>query len=168
MFFDGSSAAAYIFAIAVYLTVNIPSCRTVVEPIADVDTEEDRLDALRILSAGNTIIIVCLVGVLVLQVCSHPFFSFTCRVVPPSRSPAHFPAKIRVIPVAYTRPPIPPFPRLIDLLNDIGYVCIQGGEQWARRLEDKLLAEAAAAEKQKAASTPGEKTEGAAAESKKD
>lgn len=59
------------------------------EPVADIDTEEDRLDALRILSAGNTIIIVCLVGVLVLQVCSRPFFSLTRRVFPPRRSPAH-------------------------------------------------------------------------------
>ncbi|KAI0741462.1 Shr3 amino acid permease chaperone [Daedaleopsis nitida] len=67
VFFDGSSLAAFIFAIAVYLTVGVNSCRTVVEPVVGVDTEDDRLDALRILSAGNTIMIVCLVGILVLQ-----------------------------------------------------------------------------------------------------
>ncbi|KAI0731242.1 Shr3 amino acid permease chaperone [Earliella scabrosa] len=67
MWFDGTSLAAYIFAVAVYLTVNIQACRTVVDPVPDVDTEEDRVEALRILSAGNTIIIACLVGVLVLQ-----------------------------------------------------------------------------------------------------
>ena len=48
--------------------MNIQACRTVVDPVPDVDTEEDRVEALRILSAGNTIIIACLVGVLVLQV----------------------------------------------------------------------------------------------------
>ncbi|TBU30731.1 Shr3 amino acid permease chaperone [Dichomitus squalens] len=67
VFFDGSSLAAYIFALAVYMTVGIPSCRTVADPVPAVDTQEDRVEALRILSAGNTIIVVLLGGVLVLQ-----------------------------------------------------------------------------------------------------
>lgn len=51
-----------------YLTVTIPSIRTVVTPVEGVDTREDQIEALRVLSAGNTLIIVLLGGVLVLQV----------------------------------------------------------------------------------------------------
>ncbi|KAI1796569.1 hypothetical protein LXA43DRAFT_1152946 [Ganoderma leucocontextum] len=60
--------AAYIFALAVYMTVGIPSCRTVADPVPDVDTKDDQIEALRVLSAGNTIIIVLLGGILALQV----------------------------------------------------------------------------------------------------
>ncbi|KAH9888901.1 Shr3 amino acid permease chaperone [Cubamyces lactineus] len=67
MFFDGSSLAAYIFGLAVYLTVGIPACRTVADPVPNVDTHEDQVEALRILSAGNTIIIVLLGAILTLQ-----------------------------------------------------------------------------------------------------
>ncbi|OJT09653.1 hypothetical protein TRAPUB_13906 [Trametes pubescens] len=67
MFFDGSSLAAYIFSLAVYMTVGIPACRTVADPLPDVDSQEDRVEALRILSAGNTIIIVLLGAILALQ-----------------------------------------------------------------------------------------------------
>jgi len=66
LFFDGSSLAAYIFAVAVYLSVSIPSLRTVVTP-ADVDTLEDRIEAMRVLSAGNTIMMLILGSVLILQ-----------------------------------------------------------------------------------------------------
>ncbi|KAJ8591793.1 hypothetical protein M405DRAFT_813815 [Rhizopogon salebrosus TDB-379] len=66
IFFDGSSLAAYVFAISVYLAVTVPNLRTVVTP-ADVDTRVDRIEALRILSAGNTIIMVILGAILVLQ-----------------------------------------------------------------------------------------------------
>ncbi|THG97366.1 hypothetical protein EW026_g4619 [Hermanssonia centrifuga] len=67
MFFDGSSLAAYIFAIAVYLSVGVPASRTVATPVEGVDTREDQVEALQILSAGNTIIIVLLGAVLALQ-----------------------------------------------------------------------------------------------------
>lgn len=66
--FLSTYAAAYIFAIAVYLSVGVPSSRTVAAPIAGVDTREDQIEALRILSAGNTIIMVLLGAVLALQV----------------------------------------------------------------------------------------------------
>ncbi|KAG2113190.1 Shr3 amino acid permease chaperone [Suillus discolor] len=66
IFFDGSSLVGYIFAAAVYLAVSIPSLRTIVTP-ADVDTRADRIEALRILSAGNTIMMVVLGAILVLQ-----------------------------------------------------------------------------------------------------
>jgi len=67
LFFDGSSMAAYIFGIAVYVAVTIPALRTIVTPIKDVDTREDQIEALRILAAGNTIIVVILGAILVLQ-----------------------------------------------------------------------------------------------------
>jgi hypothetical protein len=51
-----------------YITVTIPSIRTVVTPVEGVDTREDQIEALRVLSAGNTLIIVLLGGVLALQV----------------------------------------------------------------------------------------------------
>ncbi|KAG1869579.1 Shr3 amino acid permease chaperone [Suillus subluteus] len=66
IFFDGSSLVAYIFAVAVYLSVTVPSLRTIVTPV-DVDTRADRIEAMRILSAGNTIIMVVLGAILVLQ-----------------------------------------------------------------------------------------------------
>jgi hypothetical protein len=58
----------YIFAISVYLTVIIPALRTIVTPIENVDTREDRIEAMRLLAAGNVIIILLLGLVLVLQV----------------------------------------------------------------------------------------------------
>ncbi|EJD07547.1 uncharacterized protein FOMMEDRAFT_137824 [Fomitiporia mediterranea MF3/22] len=67
MFFDGSSLAAYVFAIGVYISVSIPSLRTIVDPVVDVDTREDRIEAMRVLAAGNTIIMVLLGAVLCLQ-----------------------------------------------------------------------------------------------------
>ena len=86
VFFDGSSlgtsvsaashacpaqplrAALYVFGIIIYSSVTINGLRTIVNPTS-ADTEMDRREALRVLSAGNTLIILCLVGVLVLQVC---------------------------------------------------------------------------------------------------
>jgi len=67
MFFDGSSIAAYIFAISVYITVTIPALRTIVTPVVGVDSRDDRVEAMRVLSAGNTIIAVLLGSVLILQ-----------------------------------------------------------------------------------------------------
>jgi hypothetical protein len=67
MFFDGSSLAAYVFGIAVYVTVTIPALRTVVNPVPNVDTREDQVEAMRVLSAGNTIIMVILGAILALQ-----------------------------------------------------------------------------------------------------
>ncbi|OAX41387.1 hypothetical protein K503DRAFT_767731 [Rhizopogon vinicolor AM-OR11-026] len=66
IFFDGSSLVAYIFGISVYLAVTIPNLRTVVTP-ADVDTRGDRIEAMQILAAGNTIMMVILGAILVLQ-----------------------------------------------------------------------------------------------------
>jgi len=66
MFFDGTCLGAYVFAIAVYVTVIIPSLRTIVIPL-EIDSKEDRLEAMRVLSAANIIIIGCLGGILTLQ-----------------------------------------------------------------------------------------------------
>jgi len=67
MFFDGGSLVAFVSATAMYITVTIPSIRTVVTPVAGVETREDQIDALRVLSAGNTLNMVLLGGVLALQ-----------------------------------------------------------------------------------------------------
>lgn len=57
----------YIFSLAVYLTVSVPAVRTVVNPV-EGDTRDDQIEAMRVLAAGNTIIIVLLAGILLLQV----------------------------------------------------------------------------------------------------
>ncbi|GBE86393.1 Secretory component protein [Sparassis crispa] len=67
MFFDGSSLVAWVCAIAVYLTVGVPATRTVADPVPDVDTRADQVEALRVLSAGNVIAVVLLGAILVLQ-----------------------------------------------------------------------------------------------------
>ncbi|KNZ71629.1 Secretory component protein SHR3 [Termitomyces sp. J132] len=89
MFFDGTSlgtssgclncgnflmcgsAVAYMFGIAVYLTVTIPALKAIVAPLEGVDYTleggEDRVQAIRVLSAGNIIVMVCLGGILCLQ-----------------------------------------------------------------------------------------------------
>ena len=51
-----------------YITVTIPAIRTVVTPVEGVDTREDQIEAMRVLSAGNTLMMVLLGGVLTLQV----------------------------------------------------------------------------------------------------
>lgn len=66
MFFDGSSLAVFVFGIMLYTTVVIPGIRTVAEPLEN-DTRTDQVEALRVLAAGNTLIVVCLGLVLALQ-----------------------------------------------------------------------------------------------------
>ncbi|KAK7045448.1 Protein csh3 [Paramarasmius palmivorus] len=66
MFFDGSSLCVYVFAIAVYITVIVPMLGTTVNPL-DVDTKADSIEAMRVLSAANVIVIVCLGAILTLQ-----------------------------------------------------------------------------------------------------
>ena len=51
-----------------YLSVTLQSLRTIVTPVEGVDTREDRVEAMRILAAGNTIIILLLGVILALQV----------------------------------------------------------------------------------------------------
>ena len=63
-----SLLVAYMFGVVVYLTVTIKSLRTIVNPVENVDTREDRVEAMRVLSAGNVIIVACLGLILVLQV----------------------------------------------------------------------------------------------------
>jgi len=66
MFFDGSSLAVIMFAFAVYITVVIPTLRTIVTPLVE-DTRRDRIEAMTLLSAGNIIIMGCLGLILLLQ-----------------------------------------------------------------------------------------------------
>ena len=56
------------FGVVVYLTVTINSLRTIVNPVENVDTRGDQVEAMRTLSAGNVIIVACLGLILVLQV----------------------------------------------------------------------------------------------------
>lgn len=63
-------AAANIFSIGVYTGVTIPALRTIVTPLEGIDTREDQIEAAKVLSAGNTIIMVLLGSVLVMQVSS--------------------------------------------------------------------------------------------------
>lgn len=60
----------YVFAVAVYLTVILSTLRTIVEP-ASVDTHADRIEAMRVLSAANVIIVFCFGAILALQARSH-------------------------------------------------------------------------------------------------
>ena len=84
MFFDGTSLgtfypsillyslkapqpAAYVFGVIVYLSVTISALRTIADP-TDEDNRDDQVMALRVLSAGNIIMIGCLALILALQV----------------------------------------------------------------------------------------------------
>jgi len=67
LFFDGSSLALFVGGIIIYLSVTIPTLRTVVNPILEQDSISDQREAIGVLAAGNTLIIGCLVGVLGLQ-----------------------------------------------------------------------------------------------------
>jgi len=66
VFFDGSSAALFLIGIIMYFSVTLPCLRTVVSPLSD-ETLDERREALSVLVAGNTLIVLCLVGILVLQ-----------------------------------------------------------------------------------------------------
>ncbi|KAF9523052.1 Shr3 amino acid permease chaperone [Crepidotus variabilis] len=66
VFFDGTSLAAYVFGVVVYLSVTINALRTIVTPTEE-DTQEDRVSALSVLSAGNVIMIGCFTFILLLQ-----------------------------------------------------------------------------------------------------
>ncbi|KZS94392.1 hypothetical protein SISNIDRAFT_548964 [Sistotremastrum niveocremeum HHB9708] len=77
LFFDGTSLAAFLFAITIYLSVTIPGLKSILLPASESlkliqnnvegGTEADRVEALRVMCAGNSLIVLCLVGVLCLQ-----------------------------------------------------------------------------------------------------
>lgn len=71
------SIALFVFGIATYLSVTIPALRTVVQPIPDVDSRADQLQALQLISAGNVINLVLFFLILSLQV-SMFSISLTC------------------------------------------------------------------------------------------
>jgi hypothetical protein len=52
-----------------YASVVIPALRIIVTPL-ETDTRKERVESLRILAAANTLIIICLVAVLFMQVCA--------------------------------------------------------------------------------------------------
>ena len=59
---------AYVFGIIVYLSVTVPGLRAIAQPSTTEEMYDDRVMALRVLSAGNMIIIGCLLLILSLQV----------------------------------------------------------------------------------------------------
>ncbi|KAG8900757.1 hypothetical protein FRB99_005771 [Tulasnella sp. 403] len=66
LFFDGSSLVALMAAVILYLSVTVPGVRTITQPLA-TETEGERIESLRVIGAGNTMMIVCLVAVLAMQ-----------------------------------------------------------------------------------------------------
>jgi hypothetical protein len=64
---DVFEPAAYVFGIVVYLSVTIPSLRAIAEPTKE-EIYSDQVMALRVLSAGNIIIMGSLLLILALQV----------------------------------------------------------------------------------------------------
>ncbi|CAE6529650.1 unnamed protein product [Rhizoctonia solani] len=70
LFFDGTSLAAFMFGIILYASVVIPALRIIVIPL-DSDGRKERIESLRILAAANTLIVICLVAVLVMQASSN-------------------------------------------------------------------------------------------------
>ena len=67
VFFDGGSLALFVLSIVVYLTVTIPALRTIVDPVVGVDTRGDQVEAMRVLAAGNVIVVGLLGAILALQ-----------------------------------------------------------------------------------------------------
>jgi len=67
MFFDGSSLAAFVFGITVYITVTLPGLERVGLPVQSEDEAAEKVEALRVMCAGNVLIAICLFGVLSLQ-----------------------------------------------------------------------------------------------------
>lgn len=143
--------AAYVFAMAVYLSVGIPASRSVAVPRAE-DTRQDQIEALRVLSAGNTIIIACLGAVLALQV--RPFFLI---------ADTHHHSPLAYL-CSFCSPSIlcPAAGR--HMLTWL--LCEQAGEEYARRAEAKIKEEFA---KEHPAGAPETSSEAdGTAESKKD
>jgi len=67
MFFDGSSLAAFVFGITIYITVTLPGLERVVLQTQNDAEKLEKAEALRVMCAGNVLIAICLVGVLALQ-----------------------------------------------------------------------------------------------------
>ncbi|KZO92910.1 Shr3 amino acid permease chaperone [Calocera viscosa TUFC12733] len=66
LFFDGTSIALYVCTLAMYISVAIPSIRTVVDPLPE-DSAQDREEALGLLGAANVLMALLLVLILGLQ-----------------------------------------------------------------------------------------------------
>lgn len=73
-----SFTGVFLLGVILYISVTIPTLRTVVTPL-EVDTVQDQREALAVLSASNTLIILCLIGVLFLQVRFFPFLLICCH-----------------------------------------------------------------------------------------
>lgn len=58
-------------AVVLYLAVVVPGVKTLMDPLMDA-TEGERVEVLRVVGAGNTMAIGCLLGVLAMQACFSP------------------------------------------------------------------------------------------------
>lgn len=146
-----SLAVAYVFGIAMYLSVTVQSLRTIVTPVEGVDTREDRLEAMRILAAGNSIIILLLGAILCLQVSGSLFpsvFGTFCHffgvetgcavlvcpdvLLGPLRAPTGLMDAFRICSQGCS---------LTDGATMAVYLCLyfQGGQEYARRQVAKEL-----------------------------
>ncbi|KAG6868789.1 hypothetical protein C0993_010419 [Termitomyces sp. T159_Od127] len=83
MFFDGTSLGGFFSASGCLICVTIPALKGIVAPLEAIDFtaegEEDKVQAIRVLSAGNIIVMVCLGAILFLQDGPGPYCSFQCR-----------------------------------------------------------------------------------------
>jgi hypothetical protein len=68
---------AFLAGVIIYISVTLPTLRTVVAPL-EMDSISDQRDALAVLAAGNTLIVVSLGAVLFLQVSTHLSRVHTC------------------------------------------------------------------------------------------
>ena len=145
------------FAIALYLSVTVPALRTIVDPVVGVDTREDRIEAMRILAAGNTIIVFLLGAILCLQVSSHFSVYSHLHLLPSAKRGTG------IIPQGYlsgttlndaiVSSGIFSFLITPGLRDKRGHILIgtspdnflQGGQEYARRVEAQELAKAEAA-----------------------
>lgn len=62
-----SGTVAFMAAVILYLSVVVPGVKTIANP-QKIETEAERIESLRVIGAANTMMIVCLAAVLLMQV----------------------------------------------------------------------------------------------------
>ncbi|KAG7531535.1 hypothetical protein FFLO_04275 [Filobasidium floriforme] len=72
VFFDGSCLVLHMASIVIYLTIHVPNLPVFVKssnlsPDMPTYTEEEKQEAVRVLSAGNALVGFCLLGIILMQ-----------------------------------------------------------------------------------------------------
>lgn len=62
-----SGIVAFMAAVILYLSVVVPGVKTIANP-QKIETDAERIESLRVIGAANTMMIVCLAAVLLMQV----------------------------------------------------------------------------------------------------